>query len=536
MAKVKLKKSLQVVLENSKQALIKVINESMLRQAQAKDEISWLLLEFTLEYPFPPTLGLAQKKEAERLRGEDEHPLIAYNCADLELFSENQNIVMDFDPYEELFETADQLLEEVEYEDRQPFMFQLYVDVCKALMLESVNWKHLNLAADFHVTARDYEICDEAEYLKKLLPKKAYTKIKRKLEAYDAKINDAYANDETVVKVKALMEQESVRYEELLAGLTPEMYTDVYSPKEVYFLRPFYAEMKMHKRPEEIEQELSTQKPVGQLMYYQYKFQNNLPQLLDYYYEDKLIWRKIFQHKENQISYHKFFLKTGTSEIEDYAVITTYSSEIIYEKYMDGHYEKTVYHKNEFGQITHAVHERSRFVVGYKMDATFEYFFEYKNDELFKVCCVNQNKQRSVSYCKDDSFIEEAIDDFIGHICTFAIGKMKTESLTGLDAVILEYDHTLAFYFNIQLFRNKNRTSISTYEQYEDDSAMMNLTVYTTESVTSSDQEYLSRKKAAAYITETYTRLCSTLSQRIFDTFQLSVPVVTKYIYDELDM
>lgn len=64
----------------------------------------------------------------------------------------------------------------------------------------------------------------------------------------------------------------------------------------------------MHKQPEEIDPELSTQKPVGQLMHYQYKFQNNVPQLVDFYYEDKLVWRKIFRHADKQI-YHKFFLK-----------------------------------------------------------------------------------------------------------------------------------------------------------------------------------------------------------------------------------
>lgn len=64
---------------------------------------------------------------------------------------------------------------------------------------------------------------------------------------------------------------------------------------------------------------------------------------------------------------------------------------------------------------------------------------------------------------------------------------------------------------------------------------MMNLTVYTTASTTSPDQEYLSRAKAEWYVSETYNRLCLTLSERIFNTFQLSVPVVTKYIYDELD-
>lgn len=92
------------------------------------------------------------------------------------------------------------------------------------------------------------------------------------------------------------------------------------------------------------------------------------------------------------------------------------------------------------------------FDVGYKMDATFEYVFEYKKDELFKIICVNQNNQKTVSYCKDDSFMEQAMDDFIEHICRFTIGKMKTELLADLDAVVLEYDHiALVFYFNIHL-------------------------------------------------------------------------------------
>lgn len=88
----------------------------------------------------------------------------------------------------------------------------------------------------FNVTARDYEICDEAQYLKKLLPKKAFNKIQRQLDAYDAKMNDAYANDETVIKVNEVMLQESGRYGELLAGITIEACTDAaYSLKEVYF-------------------------------------------------------------------------------------------------------------------------------------------------------------------------------------------------------------------------------------------------------------------------------------------------------------
>jgi len=533
----KLKKSLQVVLENSRQALIKVINESMLHQRATEDEISWLLLEFTLEYPFPPTLGLAQKNETERLTGEDDHPLIAYNSADLELFSENQNIVIDFNPYEELFATADQLLEEIEYEDRQPFLFELYVDVCKALMLESSNWTHLKLAADFHVTARDYEMCDEAHYLKKLLPKKTFNKIQRKLDAYDAKLNGAYANDETILNVKSVVEVESDRYEELLDTLDFEAYTDVFTQDEVYFIRPFYVEIHMHKRPFEIDREFSTQRPISEKRYYHYRFYNNIPQLVDYYSDDVLIWRMIYQYHAGYSTAHRFFLKDGLTEFEDYVITKEHSdSLIIYEKYGHRQYDQISYHKNIQGEITSAVHVRSMFDIGYKMDVNFEYLFDYKNDDLFKIISVNQNNQKSVLYCKDDSFMEEAIDDFIEHICRFAIGKMKTVSLDNLDAVVLEYDHTMAFYFNIQLLRNKNTSSISTYEQYEDDSAMMNLTVYTFASATSPDNEYLSREKSEVYVQETYTKLCTTLAQRIYDTFELSVPVVTKYIYDELDL
>lgn len=537
MAKMKLKKSLQVVLENSKHALIKMIGESMLKQPATESEIYFLLLEFTLEYPFPPTLGLAQKHEVERWKGTDEHPLVAYNSADLELFSENQNIALDFDSYEDLFETVDQLLEEVEYEDRQPYIFELYVEVCKALMLESSNWIHLKLADDFHVTARDYELCDEAEYLKKLLPKKSFNKIQRKLDAYEAKLNDAYTNDETVLKVKSVVDVEANRYAVLLDSLGFEKYTDVFTQDEVYFIRPFYVETHMHKQPFEIDREFSTLKPTAETRYYHYKFFNNIPQLVDYYSDDVLIWRRIYKYHDGYSTAHKFFLKSGFPEFEDYVILKEHSDSIlVYEKYGGGQYDQISYHKNIQGQIIGAVHVRSMFDVGYKMDATFEYLFEYKNDDLFKISCVNQNNKKSISYCKDDSFMDEAIDDFVEHICRFTISKMKGQTLENLDAVVLVYDVTLAFYFTIHLVRNKEMFDISTYELHEDDSSMMNLTVYTSESASSPDHEYFSREQSEGYVNETYTRICETLEQRIVDTFQLSVPVVIKYIYDDLDL
>ncbi|WP_299255002.1 hypothetical protein [uncultured Cytophaga sp.] len=537
MAKITLKKTQQLVLENSKQALIKTISESMMKQPAVDDEIAWLLLEFTLEYPFPPTIGFAQKEELERITNPDEHPLVCYNNADLEYFSENQNINLEFDPYQELFDTADQLLEEIEYEDRQPFIFQLYVDVCKALMLESVKWTHLNLAADFHVTAQDYEMFDGIDYLKKLLPKKTFNKIQKKLDAYDKKNNDVYVNDETIIKVNAVIAQEANRYEELLATLAMDTFVDIYTVDEIYFIQPYYVEMHMHKRADDIDWELSKNRPENQLFYYHYKLRNNVPQLVDYYHEGKLIWRRIFQEKGGVFTAYKFLLKSGIPKFDSYAVLKPISDDTdIYEKYSEGHYNETTYHKNEKQQIIHARYLRSMFFVGHKSDATFEYDFEYKNDELFQIIGLNENGKRTVYYCKDESFMDETINDFIEHIWAFMHSKLNGRSLENLDAVVLEYDQTLALYFNIHLVLNKQMVTISTYEQYEDDSAMMNLTVYMMKSTKSALFEYMTREKAAGYMNETHTRLCSTLSQRITDTFQVSVPVVTKYIHDALDL
>lgn len=538
MAKIKLKKSLQLVLENSKQAVIKAISESMMLQPPTESEVAWLLLEFTLEYPFPPTIALAQKHEVEQYEDSIEHPLACYNAADIELFSENKNIILDVDTYAALFETVDELFEEIEYEDRQPFMFQLYVDVCKALMLESVHWTHLKLAADFHVTARDFEICDEAVYLKKLLPKKVYNKLQKKLDAYEVRIYDVYKNDETILKVNAVVDIEANRYEDLLASLNLDCCTDVFCVEEIYFLKPFHVETSMHKRAYEIERELSTQRPTDANRFYHYKFSNNIPQLLDYYHDGMIIWRKIFRHiEDDMVSYHRFYLKSGKPVFEDYAVLKNLADLICYyEKYSCHNYDSITYYKNEQEQITHSTYYRCIFQVGYKMDSVFEYLFEYKNDDLFKISCANENGRKSVSYCKDDSFMEEAIDAFIDHLCAFTIGKMKTQSLDGIDAVVLVYDSSLSFYFNINLLINKIMHDISTYEQYENDSAMMNLSVYTSERITGPEKDYFTREKAEYYVEQVYIALCSTLSQRIYDNFQISIPVVTKFIHDELDL
>lgn len=536
MAKIKLKKPLELALENSKQALIKTISESMLQQPVTEEEIAWLLLEFTLEYPFPPTIAIAQKSETKNL-DKDEHPLIAYNAPDLELFSENGNIILKFDPYDDLFDTVNVLLEEIEYEDRQPFIFQLYVEVCKALMLESSNWKHLDLADDFHVTARDFEICDEVDYLEKILPKKAFRKIKKKIDAYDAKLSYEYANDKTIIKVNAVMLQESDRYEEIISTLTMDSYTDVYTQEECCFIEPYYIESHFHKRSEDIDWELSTHKPQKQLSYFHYKFSNNIPQLVDYYHLDKLVWRKIFQYKKGIITTHKFFLNTEIPQIDSYKILTELSENtVLYEEYKESQFHETTYYKNQLGQLENALQNRSIFYLGHKSDTSFEYTFEYKNDALFKIISTNPNKKAIVSYCRDESFMEEAISDFIEHICDFTLRKLQEHPISNLKAIVLEYDNNLALYFNIQLLLRKKLVSISNYELYEDDSNMMNLTVYTTASRSNSNKDYFSNEKAEAFIDKTYKQLCAVLSERVAVIYNIKIPVVCKYIYDDLHL
>src|SRR5690606_31403696 len=123
------------------------------------------------------------------------HPLLCYNAADLELFSERDTIVIDFSEYDELFENAHYLLEEVEYEDRETIIFELYVSICKILTEDSNGWEKMKLSKDFHVTGRDYGKCDEEYFLKALLPEAGYSKVKNKINAYEKQLNDKYEED-----------------------------------------------------------------------------------------------------------------------------------------------------------------------------------------------------------------------------------------------------------------------------------------------------------------------------------------------------
>lgn len=536
MAKIKLRKSLELALENSKQAIIKTISESMLLQPIPEEAIAFMLLEFTLEYPFPPTIALAKKRETENF-DEEEHPLAAYNAPDIELFSENGNITLNFDPYDDLFDKVHVLLEEIEYKARRPIIFQLYVDVCKTLMRKSSNWKHFDLTNDFHVTARDFETCDEADFLQKTVPKQEFQKIKNNIDAFNAKLKDEYANDKTILKVNAVILQESGRYEELLDSLAIDSYTDVYTQQECCFIEPYYIENRFHKRFEDMDWELTIQKLINEPNYFHYKFSNNIPQLVDYYHSDKLVWRKIFQYKEGLISVHKFFMHSDNPKIDSYEILRDLSEDTaIYEKYSENHFYETTYHINPQGKFENALKNRSIFCMGHKSDTSFEYTFEYKNDELFKITAVDSNRKALVTYCRDETFMKEAISSFIEHICDFTLRKLNEHRISSLKAIVLEYDNNLSLYFNIQLLQRRKLVSISNYELYEDDSDMMNLTFYTTVSTKHPNRDYFSREKAESFINETYRQLCAVLSERIIDTFKIQIPVVCKYIYDDLNL
>lgn len=535
MKKSVLKKSIKIVLENSKQAIIKTIAQAMRENPPTQNEVCWLLLEFTSEFPFPPTLGLAKSGEFDNEVYTNDHPLLCYNAADLELFSERDTIVIDFSEHDELFETAYNLLEEIEYEDRELIILELYVAICKALTEDSDAWKKMKLSKDFHVTARDYVKCDEEYFLETLLPESVYSKIKNRINDYEKQVNDKYEQDELIIKVKSIIEKEAEKYELLYTKLNNTACTNVYAHDEVYFIRPNYVEITFHKLPEEREVELSTMAPKGLMSYYHYKFHNNIPIVVDYYFEEKLIWRKMFQHKEGMTTSHKFFLKSGTPEIEEYIeLIHTDGVPVSYSKFMYGSYNEIKYSINGNGKIVHELYYDCLFDIGYKLEAQLDFLYEYKNNTLFKILQHHQNGHSTVTYCCDNSFMEEEIDAFVDHICNFTIAKMKEVLLESVSTVVLEYEPNLPFYFRVGLLKEEEMIDLSTYELYEDNSAM-NLALYTSHRAGVRQTEYFSADKAQRYIQTTYQALCLNLTNRINNEFHLAIKAICKSTNDEME-
>lgn len=183
-----------------KQALKYKINDIL--QACNQDElqdkqIHCLLIEYSSQSPMNSSLALIQSSEVDFT---GDYPLAWLNAPDAELFMAEPET-----EHQAIYESIDGLLEQMqdhEYQaglhdelqlaeteadqnqaivESQKLIKAFYIKLCKSLKLKLRQQAAFTLSDGFYVCARDYEACNEEEYLKAILPAKQFKQIQKNI-------------------------------------------------------------------------------------------------------------------------------------------------------------------------------------------------------------------------------------------------------------------------------------------------------------------------------------------------------------------
>jgi hypothetical protein len=146
--------------------LVEEIADQIQSKVQIDEKVYCVLLEYTLQHPFPPTIGIGVESEMK----ENMELYELYNAPDMQYFSEGDNLDIDLYPsaLEDAYLFIDRVydnmkLSDEEYEKMSQRVKEVYLKICKRLMHMNFD-KSFAKTHNFLVLARDFEACNEGEY------------------------------------------------------------------------------------------------------------------------------------------------------------------------------------------------------------------------------------------------------------------------------------------------------------------------------------------------------------------------------------
>ncbi|HWV16459.1 MAG TPA: hypothetical protein VN030_13580 [Cellvibrio sp.] len=320
----------------------KQLTQDILQACQDPDlshtEMHCLLLEFTMQGPFPPTLAFAQTKEVSNLA--DEHPLAWLNAPDLELFMEinsaegdslyqqiNGRIAALTDAeYQQSLDRGDESDGDGEDEQNEPtestteqLIFAFYVKLCKSLTLKLRQLDDLNLTPQFYACARDFEQCNEVEFLQAILPKRYFSSIQKSIGQYEREVQQKVDANPYKIAHQQAMELAGREIHALIKAAKEAATETFYSELFLYHIEPFGCEIKSGKHYARWQDQLSRQIP-DQDYYYRYHMQGDTPLSISQMSKGKIVRQWYWQHTQEQILKIEWYCCKGEPHIESCAI------------------------------------------------------------------------------------------------------------------------------------------------------------------------------------------------------------------------
>jgi hypothetical protein len=162
--------TLDWALQKIEDYLVAQIHQQIVAKVSIEEEpVHTVLLEYCLQGPFPPTIGIGLASEQEQYRNEE--PWMCYNAPDMLYFSEryeDEPGAIDIDLYDveiqEAYRLVDRIYEEGEDLDGlQKRVYDTYLTVIKRL--SDCDFSPSFTKTDsFMVMARDYDECNEEQF------------------------------------------------------------------------------------------------------------------------------------------------------------------------------------------------------------------------------------------------------------------------------------------------------------------------------------------------------------------------------------
>lgn len=164
------------ILEKIENFLVEQIASGIEQKVRIEEKVYCILLEYTMQHPFPPTVALGLESELER-EFEKMEPWELYNAPDMHYFSEREDDVLPIDLHAEEIQSSflytDKYTEGLHWDDDGAHeawaaeVFEVYLKVCKRLIHMDFSMAFPK-SPHFLVMAKEFEQCNDEDFYKLL--------------------------------------------------------------------------------------------------------------------------------------------------------------------------------------------------------------------------------------------------------------------------------------------------------------------------------------------------------------------------------
>ena len=505
------KMSFESLLGKCKAAICKSIKEGIIAHPPTEKNICLTLLEYTMQGPFPPTVAMGTVEERKELTEEYGNPLVWINAPDMSLFSESDTLKISFDD-RPLYDELNSRVTDMEFETVHSIIKKTYIDICKALKKDKELHENLHVTTDYQVTARDFEACNEAEFLEKILPKKEWQKINKTIQEHEEEIDKEYKNDPDIIRINKVLDEQEMMYTQLVEKANVLQGDDYYQLNGlIYTIKPLGEYLEAEgKEVENVLDKLTKEKPKVS-SYYHYKMLDDKPYVIYHYIDGVLVWEHYFNFESTLHTHHLFHTKE-TPILEKYEELHLQNGYPIQFYYYGGlEYDELTYTLKE-GEI---VQMEGRKIMHYqmKMESALRYDIAYQEDKLHSVYCTYNENQYMV-YAIDNSFMDLIIDEIVNGLLIVIMKSLRKETVKNSQALVILYN---TFFIHVNTVQKDALKRLKIKGLYDAlDNKMITYNTY---------KDRFTQEENEVYDNSLYQKLITQLKEEIEAKMKLSVKI-----------